>query len=445
MINLKPRLLTALWLGALPALMANPILDQTFDAQLNSGANVNELLVTPDGRITVAGQFNEIDENPRNNLARLHSNGSLDTAFDPAAGPDGPIVTLFRDSQGALFVGGRFSAFNGMDAPSIAKLQPDGTLNNAFQVPLGISGSVQSIASVNGDLLVAGRFTQLAGSPSTYLGRLGPDGTPAAFSSGLSKSMAIEAGIDCMAVDTNGRILVAGNFATPQGPAQLVRLNADGSIDASFNGDPGPILYPTRLIVNDDGTILLAGLATPDNTGFVRRLLPNGAIDPAFNAPAFDGIVHDLCIQPNGAILAAARVKGASDPDVRAVRLQPDGQLDSRWSVQANGPILALALAGEGQILAGGAFSEIAGAPRTGLALLQDQSQPVFHQASAATGEFRAFLQALPGRTYVVESSADLSNWSTFSTNTATNAGLEIADKATSVHQHRFFRARLLP
>jgi hypothetical protein len=51
-------------------------------------------------------------------------------------------------------------------------------------------------------------------------------------------------------------------------------------------------------------------------------------------------------------------------------------------------------------------------------------------------------LQAQSGRTYVIESSIDLQNWSTFATNTATNAGLEIFDGSKGLRR-KFFRAKL--
>src|SRR3712207_6905445 len=42
--------------------------------------------VQPDGKVLIAGYFTFIDGTPRGHVARLNSNGTLDTSFNPGTG-----------------------------------------------------------------------------------------------------------------------------------------------------------------------------------------------------------------------------------------------------------------------------------------------------------------------------------------------------------------------
>ena len=443
MTLIKPALLVVICLST-SITQAAPVLAPGFDPETVPGTLVTRLVLIPGGGIVLAGSFPAGASRAEAGVLRLHPSGDLDDSFEPA-GANGPIEALLPAPDGSLYLGGRFSEIANFETHGIARLGANGGIDSDFQVAPGTSGAVRALALREDGLLAGGSFGRLGGAAANYLSLVGlVDGGPdTAWASGVERSMALEGGIDCLAVQPDGKILVGGTFNTEAGPRQLVRLNVDGSLDSSFHGDHGPMLYPARIHVEEDGSILVAGLASADNTGFVRRLLPNGTSDPAFDAPGFQGMVHDFCVDAEGRIIAAG--KPAGSPGHGAVRLLPDGTLDPGWEVVTDGPILALASHMSEGVLAGGAFSEIQGAPRNGLALLRDSNQPAFHGASTAGGGgFLTFLQAQPGFTYVVESSTDLSSWNTFSTNLATNAGLEILDENAASQPRRFFRARLV-
>lgn len=420
---------------------AAPFVHPSFNPRLNTGAQVTALLLTEDGKILLAG--NLLNEANEPGVLRLNAKGALDESFQPLPA-NGMVESLRPGSDGTFYAGGRFSQFDGLATHGIARFHQDGILDAGFQVPSPTRGAVRTLGFTDGRLLAAGTFSQLGGIPAMHLAQVGADGRPiTTFLPPFQRSMAIEAGLECMAVQPNGKILVGGTFNTASGPRQLIRLNADGSLDDSFDGDHGPILYPSSIIVREDGSILVAGLASADNSGFVRRLMANGDVDSNFEAPSFHGMVHDLCVDAEGRIVVAGKPEG--EPSHGAVRLQPDGALDSSWNVTSDRPVLLLKIDGQNRLLAGGPFTKIQGVSRNGLALLAERSQPAFHGASThENGTFRAQLQAEPGRSYVVESSADLSNWNIVSTNTATGAGLEIIDAEAEQQPKRFFRARLL-
>ena len=60
--------------------------DFTLNLELTGNASeVRSLAIQPDGKILVAGSFTALGGTARNNIARIHASGTLDTAFNPNA------------------------------------------------------------------------------------------------------------------------------------------------------------------------------------------------------------------------------------------------------------------------------------------------------------------------------------------------------------------------
>jgi len=104
-----------------------------------------------DGKIILAGQFTAVGGVPRRNLARLNADGSLDDAFNPAAlvtsGPGaGAVRALLLQGDGRILLGGDFNAIQavGATAPTprlrLARLNADGTLDSS--ITLGVSSEL---------------------------------------------------------------------------------------------------------------------------------------------------------------------------------------------------------------------------------------------------------------------------------------------------------------
>jgi uncharacterized delta-60 repeat protein len=104
-----------------------------------------------------------------------------------------------------------------------------------------------------------------------------------------------------MAVQTDGRVLVAGAFATlgGQAHANIGRLNADGSVDPTFNAQAGSSIY--SLAVQADGRILVGGSFGSlggQSRSYIGRLNADGSADLTFN-PGANGYVYSLAVQHN--------------------------------------------------------------------------------------------------------------------------------------------------
>ena len=99
-----------------------------FDPQANY--SVSTLAVQADGKILMGGNFTMLGGEPRNYLARLNPDGTLDSSFDPGA--DGNVISLAMQEDGRILVGGTFTVLGGEARSGIARLNPDGTLDEGF-------------------------------------------------------------------------------------------------------------------------------------------------------------------------------------------------------------------------------------------------------------------------------------------------------------------------
>jgi uncharacterized delta-60 repeat protein len=153
---------------------------------------------------------------------------------------------------------------------------------------------------------------------------------------------------------------------------QILRLNADGSIDPTFAaatvGGADPFQDVREIIVQPDGKVIVVGLFRTfggnDARDGIVRLLSDGTVDPSFAPVTINGTypqVYAGALQSDGKILIGgtfSNVNGVAD--VGVVRLNTDGSLDtsfqatgfSRYSLGAL--IRAIALQSDGQILVSG-------------------------------------------------------------------------------------------
>jgi uncharacterized delta-60 repeat protein len=416
--------------------------DGSFQASLDRYGTVDSVAIDQNGKILIGGTFSEVNGISHQNLARLLTNGAVDNTFEGRV--NGYVRALQVNPDGAIIVGGSFSAVNGQSRGNLGRLLPNGALDGSFQVN-GLSGGVYSVGfSPDGSITVGGGFTTVNGASCAYVANL--DGTgmlKSDFSSGISTCAALETGVYIIAVQSDGKILAGGNFNTPHGFETLTRLNANGSLDPSFNGNHGPILYPKAIVPLANKQILVAGAADPSNNGFVRRLNENGSVDPSFQPPDFYGSVNALLPQIDGKIVAGGVFTQVDGQEKKGlIRLNADGSLDTSFGIQVDNGVTSLALEPDGKIIVGGAFSQIGGVAQNGIARLKENSL-TFHSSSNANGHFIAQLQGDAGKSYIIESSADFKTWNSFSTNSATDAGLTIVDEAAPTQKRRFFRAKL--
>jgi uncharacterized delta-60 repeat protein len=300
----------------------------------------------------IGGFFQTVNGTPRNRIARLNSDGTTDMTFDPGTGANVNISAIHVRPSGMILAGGTFTTFNDQPRTGLVQLFPNGSLDNNFVPNASVLGTVNSLfAAADGTVLVAGSVRINANQRDTF-GVFGPTG---AFNLSINLNSTGKGGTRSIVVQPDGKILVAGNFTRANGTSRnrIARFNPNGTLDTTFNSGSLAGSPVSVLALQPDGKILAGG-------GTVIRLNTDGSIDATFtqssNVPT--RVVKALATQPDGKILVSYTTAIINSPpgtgDIS--RLNPDGSHDTSFDGLAL-PFETIVVQPDGTILAGGPFS----------------------------------------------------------------------------------------
>ncbi len=308
------------------AFETNGDLDIGFNPGKFTNGQVQTALMQPDGKLVIAGGFGKVNGVARRNIARLNADGSLDLTFDPAGSTDGSIVQVIRQPADGKFIivgggtsaasGATFSTVNGTARNNIARLNSDGSLDLSFNPGALISadgvisgglpstpGTIfQAVLQSDGKIVVLGAFAAVATGPTTSA----PRSCIARFDSAGIFDSGYNPGAGMTTADPNGpfaafaarqstdKVIVGGFFTQFDGNAVpgIVRLNTNGSYDATFNVGTGPdnINNMWGIYVQDDDQVMAFGNFSAYNGTLrnqIARLGANGALDTGFAPGVF--------------------------------------------------------------------------------------------------------------------------------------------------------------
>jgi uncharacterized protein (TIGR03437 family) len=329
-------------------------LDPSFIAPIPPIVLVRDLLLQPDGRIVIAGDFTSYAGTPRKYLARINTDGSLDSSFDPGAGTSRPPSTLARLPDGRILAGGNFYLAGDEVRLGVASFHPDGRVDSSFKSLVGgrpdsLFAEAQFAAlAPGGKIVIAGTFDVVNETARPKLARLNADGTlDGSFAPMIASAGSNEPEFYKLAVQPDGKVLVYVPSAK-----RFLRLNVDGSEDSSFTPPRFDLLVSDGLIIlQPDGKILLSGFGIDSTTRLVR-LNPDGTEDTTFRSDAPIRNIFAMALQLDGKVVIA--------DDRRIVRLNANGALDSSFeaSFSSDTVIRTLALQPNGKILVGGFSSQ---------------------------------------------------------------------------------------
>lgn len=333
-------------------------LDTTFDGDgfftldvVGQFDSANAVAIQPDGKIVVAGNSGETISTAY--ILRLNSDGTLDTSFDTdgiaAISAAGEPLSMAIQTDGKIVFGTSF--FNGFTTSTIiVRLNANGALDTSFDTD--------------------GRLTV---SPSMFR----PNG---------------------LALQTDGKVVVAGQTSSSVAShdVSLIRLNDNGTFDASFDGDGvvQTILLNQRsqarcVIIQSDGKIVIGGSSTQPNTSSrsdptLIRYNPDGSLDTNFDSDGVkivellnnneDNRFYDIIQQTDGKIVGVSNSDGNFSFFVRddffVTRFNSDGSLDlsfdfngiarSQWCEEGT----ELVLQPDGKIVAAGSQDRPNAAPQ---------------------------------------------------------------------------------
>jgi len=238
--------------------------DGTMDTSFASYPNgaVYAVAIQPDGRILIGGTFTTVNGAPRYRIARLNGDGSLDTTFQyNMAGCSGTVRCIEVQTDGKILIGGDFTSVNYATRYYVARLNTDGSLDTNFNNSYsgGPNGSVYAVAEqANGCVLIGGNFSEIGYAAMSRVARLYTDGTrDTSFTNSWINST-----VESLAIQNDGRVLIGGTFTS-------VNFTNNVSYLARLYGD----LYPPQFVTQPGGNAnLYDGSANGGSRGGNRFL-----------------------------------------------------------------------------------------------------------------------------------------------------------------------------
>lgn len=286
--------------------------DSSFQTFPGFGLNdsVSVMAIGPDGKIYVGGQLSTYNGILVTNLVRLNSDGSLDTEFTPDFEP----LNSFKSGQkqiqplsdGHVLISGTFTSVSGVARTNVVCLKSDGTVDPTWFASGGLlnGSTVQSFATNDiGDVLVGGFFTSIDGVSRRYLVALGTNGVL-----DTNFNHTLDNGINELNHQPGGLVWARGSFTKyTNGVAitvtQPVRLYSDGLVVSS---SPTNLASGTPMFSQADGRMIMAFYASALGSYQMLRFNADSSLDEDFETMGgFNSLISDLAMTPNGNLFVA--------------------------------------------------------------------------------------------------------------------------------------------
>lgn len=347
-------------------------LGENYQFNRGNGADydVYQTVIQPDGKIIIVGTFTIYNGIIKNRIARLNTDGTIDSSFNTGNAQNYPIFAVALQSDGKILVGGSLTSFNNVPVNRITRLNNNGSLDTSFHPGTGVGGISSYLYNINiqpdGKIIIAGSFSSYNGNARNCIARLNTDGS-------LDTNFIIGSGLNgnvrTTAIQSDGKIIIGGEFTSFNRVSRnnIVRLNANGTLDNSFDPGTGTNDLVNSLISLPDGKIIIGGEFTTYNNldkRYLARLNSNGILDESFNRiNGPNSSITAAALQANGNILIAGEFGSSFNTSTaRIAQLNPNGSFNRTLNLGI-GPtgeypiILNIALQGDGKIILVGRFT----------------------------------------------------------------------------------------
>ena len=226
---------------------SNGNLDMSFNPAAISGGSgsVQAVAVQSNGFVVIGSDFTSVGGYSYQCVARLNAAGDVDTSFvgPGLIGPSSSAITaIVIETNGQMIVGGRFTSIDGYSELGVARLNSDGSLDTTFLTAVGTTSTGVFALQNNGKVLEEG---------TAGLERLNADGS---LDRSFAVTVPAY-GVYSMAVQPDGKILLAGGFSQVDGTniSGIARLLGDSALQAGvqlLNMN----LYPGMFLSGSIGT-----------------------------------------------------------------------------------------------------------------------------------------------------------------------------------------------
>jgi len=398
-------------------------LDETFNPGVAADSfSVFGLFVQADDQILIFGRFTSFSGVPRSGIVRLDSSGVVDGGFSTEVFTNyydvGGVFSVAQQSNGKLIVGGTFHSLGGVVAHNVVRLETNGARDVSYNAtgagPSAVHITAVLVRSSDSKIFLGGYFSTYGNAPRNNMAWANADGSVDNTFTSLSGATDYDSTIYAVAVQPDGKILVGGFFTSFNGTPHynLVRLNPDSTIDASFDAALGTSGSVRAILYQPDGKIVIGGFFTSVNgvaRGRVARINADGTLDTSFDpGTGADSVVYALAQDSVGNIYAGGAISSFNGASLTGiVKLNPNGGVDPAFNPGGGGAsstVFAIAPPdGTGGIVIGGQFTRYNGVNRRTVARLNVTTGALdtsFNSANTSYGLVRVLLPTSDGKYY---------------------------------------------
>jgi uncharacterized delta-60 repeat protein len=273
-------------------------LDSRFAATANAGGGFNKPILAidyqSDGKIIVGGDFTDFNGNPVNYICRLNPDGRIDDTFNIGTGFSSGVRTIKVQPDDKILVGGNFDEFNGTAINRICRLNSDGSENGDFTANIG-SGFDSDVNSIkllsNNTIIIGGAFSDFDGNTVGCIAKLNSNGT---YNSSFTTNTGtgFDDSVFSLDIDPSDNIYVGGVFTDFDGTTvnYAAKMSGTGVQNSTFSSNISTNLNSqVNAIRYNSNKVLIGGEFTGAfGTGlnYIYQLNPDGTQDTDFMVQA---------------------------------------------------------------------------------------------------------------------------------------------------------------
>ena len=234
--------------------------DGSLDATFNPGTGANNYgfatALQNDGKIIFTGAFTSYNGTARNRIVRLNTDGSIDVTFNPGTGANHWVNTLALQTDEKIIIVGRFTSYNGTARNYVARLNTDGSLDTTFNPGSGTNNQIYfTTIQSDGKIIIGGDF-------NTYMDISQPYCPVLILMAALILHLTLVPGANAVIRTVNilsdGKMMIGGDFISYNTTTcnRMAFLNSDGSLDTTLNSGTGANSSVYTSNIQSDGKII---------------------------------------------------------------------------------------------------------------------------------------------------------------------------------------------
>jgi hypothetical protein len=349
-------------------------------------ANDTVLSLAADGNggVYVGGQFTQLGGVPRQMVAHIQGDGTVDAAWDPAV--DGPVTALAVENQ-TLFMGGSFFSVNGIERWRLAAVDRNSGEVTPWNPKLGTANLVNALVPSSSVVYVGGVFELVNAVVVPATGLRGEARRNLAAVDALTglatpwNPNILDGEVKALAI--SGSVAYVGGSFDQVGPVgnETVRLNlaafdvGSGLLtpwNPSVRGVAGDVVFALQVsdgIVYVGGRFDEIGSQVRENLAAVDRA---GGAATTWNLPVNDTVMT-LFDDGRRLYLGGQFTAIGGQARGRLASIDKATGLLTPWTPEANGAVRSLVVSGD-RVFVGGEFTTINGRPRKRFAALDAET-----------------------------------------------------------------------